>query len=45
VTARIQESLREIVDDRLHHLEANLQSEVESMVRHAMNGCKAPFKE
>lgn len=40
VSARIQESLREILEDKLHHLEANLQLEVESMVRRAMNGCK-----
>jgi hypothetical protein len=45
VTARIQESVREIVDERLHHLEANMQLEVESMVRHAMNGCRDNSKQ
>ena len=39
VSARIQESMQEILDDKLHHLEANLQLEVESMVRRAINGC------
>jgi len=43
VRVRIQESLQEILDDKLHHLEANMQLEVESMVRRAMNGCRAPL--
>lgn len=38
VSARIQESLQEILDDKLHDLEANMHLEVESMVRRAMNG-------
>lgn len=39
VSARIQEALQEILDDKLHHLEASMQLEVESMVRRAMNEC------
>ena len=39
VNARIQESLQEILDDKLHHWEANMQLEVESLVRRAVNGC------
>ena len=39
VTARIQESLEEILDDKLHQLEANMQQKVESLVRRAVIGC------
>lgn len=41
VTARIREALLATVDEKLHHLEANLRDEVESVVRHAMNACEA----
>ena len=39
ISARIKESLQEILDDKLHHLEANMQLEMESMVRGAVNRC------
>ena len=42
VSARIRESLREILEQNSHQLEANMQREVESMVRRAMNECGTP---
>ncbi len=39
ITARIHESLQEILDDKLHQLEAELRRELESLVRRAVNGC------
>ena len=40
-SARMREILQEMLDERLHQMEANLQLEVESLVRHAMVGCEA----
>jgi hypothetical protein len=41
VSARITAVMQELMENHLHQLEANMQVEVESMVRHAMNGCEA----
>ena len=41
VNARIQDAVQELLENQLHHLEAKLQLEVESMVRRAVNECKA----
>ncbi len=41
ISARIHEALLNTIDEKLHHLEANLRGEVESMVRRAMNACQA----
>ena len=40
ISARLREISQTMLDERLHHLEANMQVEVESMVRRAMNGCE-----
>lgn len=40
ISARLREISQAMLDERLHHLEANMQAEVESMVRRAMNGCE-----
>ena len=40
VSARMREILQEVLDERLHQMEAKLQLEVESLVRHAMVGCE-----
>lgn len=41
ISARLREIAQTMLDERLHHLEANMQAEVESMVRRAMNGCES----
>lgn len=39
ISAGIREALLETIDEKLHHLEANLRDELESLVRRAMNAC------
>ncbi len=39
VRLRIRESLQQLIEEQLHHLEANMQLEVESMVRRSVNEC------
>lgn len=40
ISARIREALLETIDEKLHHMQANLRDEVESVVRQAMNACE-----
>ena len=40
-SARMREMLQEMLDERLHQMEANLQLEVEFLVRQAMVGSEA----
>ena len=40
VSARLREISQSMLDERLHHLEANMLVELESMVRRAMKGCE-----
>lgn len=37
---QMREELQNNLEVQLHHLEAKLRSDVESMVRNAMNGCE-----
>ena len=42
-SARLREIAQTILDEKVRHLETEMQAQVETMVRSAISRCEAPF--